>query len=349
AKAAEVAQADACFLLLRDEVSREDSLRLTVRAGFGEGAHQFLGAAYSVPDARTALLAGDGSSYRFDGGAHPFVPLDAHPVPDRFLGPGAIVPLAAGGRVLGVISVVREEGRQPLGDADVRMLSAFAGQAALAIEFSRAAADRQRLAVFEDRDRIARDLHDLIIQRLFAVGLGLQGVSVMSGRPEVADKLNTFVDDLDETIRDVRKTIFSLQEPVDRPSGLRGEVLRVVVGAADTLGFEPRLRLDGPLDAAVPDAIRPDLLAVLGEALTNVARHAQASSAEVGVSVDTEEGRVTLVVTDDGIGPGPDDTPGHGTVNMAARAHRYGGDCTLEHNGERGARLCWSVPLQLSD
>ncbi|EXG82498.1 GAF domain-containing sensor histidine kinase [Cryptosporangium arvum] len=347
AKAVEIGQADAGFLLLRGEGEPQDDPRLTVRAAFGDGAHHFLGASYTVPSARTALFAGDGSPFRFDGGgAHPFVPRDPAPVPDRFLGPGAIVPLAAGGRVFGVISVARVEGRATLSDADTRMLHAFAGQAALALEFSRAASDRQRLAVFEDRDRIARDLHDLIIQRLFAVGLGLQGVSTMAGRPEVTDKLNGFVDDLDDTIRDVRKTIFSLQEPVERPSGLRGEVLRVVSGSAETLGFEPRLHLVGPIDSAVPDAVRPDLLAVLGEALTNVARHARASSAEVELSVDVGSGRVTLVVTDDGVGPGADDTPGHGTVNMASRAHRYGGDCTFEPQAERGARLCWSVPLR---
>ncbi|GAA0222856.1 sensor histidine kinase [Cryptosporangium japonicum] len=345
AKAAEIAQVDAAFLLLRDG-GPDDDPRLVVRAAFGEGAHHFVGASYGVPSVRTELLAGDGSPYRFEGdGAHPFVPLDPDPVPDRFLGPGAIVPLSSGGQVLGVITVARHEGRPPLGEADVRMLHAFAGQAALALEFSRAATDRQRLAVFEDRDRIARDLHDLIIQRLFAVGLGLQGVSMMVGSPEVTDKLNAFVDDLDDTIRDVRKTIFSLQEPVDRPSGLRGEVLRIVSGSAETLGFEPRLRLDGPIDSAVPDEVRPDLLAVLGEALTNVARHARAASAEVELSVDTDAGRVTLVVTDDGVGPGADVTPGHGTVNMAARARRYGGDCTLEPHVQRGARLCWSVPL----
>lgn len=346
AKAAEIAQVDVSFLLLRDDDHAADDLRLTIRAGFGDGTAPFLGARYGVSSARTALLTGDGSPYRFDGGGgRPFVPLDPNPVPDRFLGPGALVPLAASGRVLGVIWVVRDEGRPPLDDADVRMLQAFAGQAALAVEFSRATADRQRLAVLEDRDRIARDLHDLIIQRLFAVGLGLQGVGAMVGRPEVADKLHAFVDDLDDTIRDVRKTIFSLQEPVDRPSGLRGEVLRIVTGSATALGFEPRLRLDGPLDAAVPDTVRPDLLAVLGEALTNVARHAQARSAEVEVGVDTTAGRITLVVTDDGIGPGPHHTPGHGTVNMATRAHRHGGECTLEPHNHHGTRLRWSVPL----
>ncbi|WP_345733038.1 GAF domain-containing sensor histidine kinase, partial [Cryptosporangium minutisporangium] len=349
AKAAEITQADAGFLLLRADGGPDGGPQLTVRAGYGDGTERFLGCRYGLDGARAALLTGDGASCRFDGGSQPFVALDHAPPPDRYLGPGALVPLSSGGRVVGVVSVVREEGRPALSDADVRMLQAFAGHAALAVEFSRAAADRQRLAVLEDRDRIARDLHDLIIQRLFAVGLGLQGVGAMVGRPEVADKLSAFVDDLDDTIRDVRKTIFSLQEPPDRPSGLRGEVLRVVNAATDTLGFEPRLRLDGPLDAAVPDAIRPDLLAVLGEALTNVARHARAGSADVEVGVDTAAGTVTLVVSDDGVGPSADDPTGHGTVNMATRARRLGGECRLEGGSERGARLVWSVPLRLAD
>ncbi|GAA0256893.1 sensor histidine kinase [Cryptosporangium japonicum] len=267
--------------------------------------------------------------------------------PDEFDGPAVLVPLVAGGHQLGSIVVLRAPGGNPFDDADVRMVQAFAGQAALAVEFGRATADRQRLAVFEDRDRIARDLHDLIIQRLFAVGLGLQGVTAMVGRPDVAEKLTAFVDDLDETIRDVRKTIFSLQEPAERPSGLRGEVLRIVTGAAGTLGFEPRLRLDGPIDAAVPDAVRPDLLAVLGEALTNVARHAGAGSAEVTVAVDPAARRVMLEVTDDGVGPGDAVPAGHGTVNMAARARRLGGVCTLEPAPGGGARLQWTVPFEV--
>ncbi|MFI5957324.1 GAF domain-containing protein [Cryptosporangium sp. NPDC051539] len=347
-KAAEIAQADAGFLLLGAQTAGADGARrrLTVRAACGDGSAPFVGLDYGLSD-ETELFTGGGAPYRFEGGRQPFVALETDPPADRYRGPGAVVSLAGGGRVFGLISVVREEGRPAMSDADVRMLQAFAGQAALAVEFSRATADRQRLAVLEDRDRIARDLHDLIIQRLFAVGLGLQGVSAMTGRPEVAEKLNAFVDDLDDTIRDVRRTIFSLQEPADHPSGLRGQILQIVIGATDTLGFEPRLRLDGPLDSAVPDAIRPDLLAVLGEALANVARHARADSADVDVNVDTTSRTVTLAVTDDGVGPSADDTPGHGTVNMAARARRLGGECRLERVGDRGARLTWSVPLDV--
>ncbi|SHM90521.1 GAF domain-containing protein [Cryptosporangium aurantiacum] len=339
AKATEIAHADGAFLLLRDDATGGDPDTFVVRAG----DPVFTGRRYRLREATAAALDTERVPYPFDAGSEPLSPAED---PSPFGGPGVLVPLVASGRMLGLVAVVRGVGGNPFGDADVRMVQSFAGHAALAVEFGRATADRQRLAVFEDRDRIARDLHDLIIQRLFAVGLGLQGVTAMVGRPDVADKLSAFVDDLDETIRDVRKTIFSLQEPTDRPSGLRGEILRVVTAAAETLGYEPRLRLDGPIDSAVPDAVRPDLLAVLGEALTNVARHARADSAEVLVAVDPGARQVTLVVTDDGIGPSPGDTPGHGTVNMVARARRLGGSCALESAPDHGARLTWSVPFE---
>ncbi|MFG1928843.1 GAF domain-containing protein [Cryptosporangium sp. NPDC048952] len=334
AKATQIAHADAALLLLRDDTSGD----FVVRGGAPELVHR----RYRLREPIAAALDDTHVPYVLDAGPDPFSPIDQ---PRPVDGPGVLVPLLASGRMLGLIVVTRAAGGKPFDDAGIRMVHSFAGQAALAVEFGRATADRQRLAVFEDRDRIARDLHDLIIQRLFAVGLGLQGVTAMVGRPDVADKITAFVDDLDETIRDVRKTIFSLQEPVDRPSGLRGEVLRIVTDAAATLGFEPRLRLDGPLDSAVPDGIRPDLLAVLGEALTNVARHARASSAEVTVAVEPDSRRVTLVITDDGIGPNPDDVPGHGAVNMAARARRLRGTCALDAAAGGGARLVWTAPF----
>ena len=348
AKAAEVARADAAFLLLRQDAPGNDADDvLTVCAAHGDDAQGFVGARYRLRKSAAAPLAAAGGPHPFTGDP-PFVPVDPNTPPTRFGGPGVVIPLLASDRSLGVISVVREGGKPPLSDADVRMVHAFAGHAALAVEFSRVTADQQRLAIFEDRDRIARDLHDLIIQRLFAVGLGLQGVTAMVERPDVAAKLTAFIDDLDATIRDVRNTIFSLQEPTDRPSGLRGEILRLVTDAAETLGFEPRLHLDGPLDAAIPDEIRPDLLAVLREALTNIARHAHANQAEVQVAVDAAARIITIVVTDDGGGPGRNETPGHGIANMTARALRWGGGCRLEPAATGGTRLAWSVPLARS-
>jgi len=185
----------------------------------------------------------------------------------------------------------------------------------------------------------------LIIQRLFSVGLGLQGVLSQITQPEVVLKLSAFVDDLDATIRDVRKTIFSLQEPDDRASGLRGEILRTVTAAATVLQFEPLLTMAGPVDSAVPDKLRPELLAVIGEALTNVARHAKATQAEVRVRVDVPARTVVVVIQDDGIGFGADDVPGYGTVNMAARARQVDGTFTMQRGELGGAQLTWSAPL----
>jgi signal transduction histidine kinase len=348
-KAAEIVEADAAFLLLRDT----DNSELIVSAVHGEGTEVFLGRSYRLIEALAGEVFIDGEPRVFIAGSEllepiPPGPSSAEPEPGprlTFGGPGVLVPLAAGGRVLGVLSVVRGPERLAFREADVRMVHTFAGQAALAVEFSRASADRQRLAIYEDRDRIARDLHDLIIQRLFATGLGLQAVIPRVHQADLALKLSSYVDDLDATIHDVRKTIFSLQEPEDRPSGLRGEILRAVTVAAQALEFEPLLTMRGPLDSAVPDGLRPDLLAVIGESLTNVVRHSRAKVAEVHVSVDLEARTLSLVVEDDGVGPGPDDVPGQGTVNMAARARRLGGSFSLRPKPEGGAELSWSVPL----
>jgi signal transduction histidine kinase len=258
--------------------------------------------------------------------------------------PVVLVPLVAHGTLVGVLGVVGESGAPPFPPEDVRVVTSFAGTAALAVEFARVAADRQRLAVLEDRTRIAENLHDLVIQRLFAVGLGLQALSARIDSDGPRNRLSTFIDDIDDTIRAIRQTIFSLQSQEDE-TGLRGEALRVVSEAASTLGFEPELTFEGPLDASVPEKTVPEVLAVLREALSNVARHARASAASVTLTADPAHWRLTLVVEDDGIGPSADDVPGSGTVTMAARARRLGGECRLERRSSGGARLWWWAGL----
>jgi signal transduction histidine kinase len=261
--------------------------------------------------------------------------------------PAVVVPLVAQGAVVGVLAVVGGEGGDVTTD-DRRMVRSFAGQAALAVEFARVTADRQRLAVLEDRTRIAEDLHDLVIQRLFAVGLGLQGLSMRVGSDAARERLSSFVDDLDGTIRAIRQTIFSLQEPETGATGLRGEALRVVSEAAAALGFEPELTFEGPLDSTVPTTSVPEVLATLREALSNVARHARASDAHVSLTADTARWRLTLVVEDDGVGPAGEGRPssgGLGTATMTARARRLGGACSLEPRDGGGTRLTWWADL----
>ena len=255
------------------------------------------------------------------------------------------VPLIVGDETLGVLVVAKFRDKSPFTDSDVQLAETFAGHAALAVEFSRAQVARQQLAVFEDRDRIARDLHDLVIQRLFATGLGLEGVSRLISDPGVGARVAGFAQDLDGTIREIRNSIFSLQAPAQAQGSLRAELLRVAVDARDTLGFEPRVGFDGPLDAAVPDAVRSDLIASLREALTNVARHAVATSSSVEVGVDGLGRRLSLVVRDDGIGPPAEPGRRSGLANLAARAARWGGNCVLAAAEGGGSRLEWTAEL----
>lgn len=263
------------------------------------------------------------------------------------LGSALFVPLTAGQRALGVLVIAKHRGHPPYSDEELRMVRSFAANAALGIEFARAQEDRQRLAVFEDRDRIARDLHDLVIQRLFAIGLGLQGMTRLMVRPEISERIGGFVDELDQTIREIRRSIFSLQEPPDGPVSLRGEMLRVLQDAAGALGFEPTMSLDGPLDSLVPDEMRPDALASLRESLSNVARHAEAGSANVNVVVDRDGQELRITVRDNGKGMMLPPSRRSGLANIAQRAERWTGRCEIDSAPGQGTTIVWAVPLRL--
>ena len=258
-----------------------------------------------------------------------------------------LVPMKVAEHLVGVLILAREL-RLPFGEVERRMAQTFAEQAALALEFARAQEDRQRLAVYQDRDRIARDLHDLVIQRLFATGMGIQGLTRRVSDPLVSDRLQGFVSDLDTTIRDVRRTIFSLQDVPDAPEpvGLRSLLLRTAQEAEGPLGFAPTVSFDGPLDTAVPDPMRADLLATLREALSNVSRHAHANSVRVLVVVDTGGDHVVLTVTDDGRGFDPSEVTSSGLNNMRERAARWTGDCVVAGGAAGGTEVRWQVPLR---
>jgi signal transduction histidine kinase len=253
------------------------------------------------------------------------------------------VPLIVGEEKLGVLLVAKFRDKTPFSASDVQLAETFAGHAALAVEFARAQQDRQRLAVFEDRDRIARDLHDLVIQRLFAIGLGLEGLSRLTGEPAVAERVSGFAHEIDRTIREIRNSIFSLQEPAEAQGSLRSELLRVALDAG--CASEPRVGFDGPLDSAVPDSVRTDLIATLREALSNVVRHAAATAVSVDVSVDRDGRSLSLTVVDDGVGMPAE--PGHrsGVANLAERAARWNGTFTVAARTEVGTRLDWLVEL----
>ena len=211
---------------------------------------------------------------------------------------------------------------------------------ALALERAQAQEEREQLVVLEDRERIARDLHDVVIQRLFATGMELQSAVPHTTRPEVVRRINNAVDALDETIRDIRRSIFELRTPLG--ASLRADLLDAVQAAAGTLGFRPVLETSGPVDSAVPDDVVPEILAVLREALANVARHAEASS--VRISVRAADGQIAVRVEDDGIGADPAHARG-GLVNLRDRAADLGGTFHVRPGDHGGTVVDWRVPL----
>lgn len=240
------------------------------------------------------------------------------------------------------VLVVELDPRQERGmlGTDLDMLASFGDQASLALDRARALADREQLAIVSDRDRIARDLHDLVIQRLFATGLQLQGVRGQVVSPVVADRIDSTVADLDTTIRDIRSTIFALQQR--GTSSLRAQVTGLALEYERVLGFAPAVRAAGPVDTSVPDEIGDHLLAALREALSNAARHAQAHHVTVEVACDA--GHVSLEVTDDGIGIRPGGRES-GLHNLRTRAADLGGELQLVQAQPRGTTLRLTVPV----
>ncbi|GAB3659720.1 two-component system sensor histidine kinase [Nocardioides korecus] len=225
-------------------------------------------------------------------------------------------------------------------ELDPALPAGFAEQAALSIQLARSRAQAQQLAVLKDRDRIGRDLHDLVIQRLFAVGLSLQGAARLSESPALTRRVEQAVDDLDATIKDIRRTIFELGT-AEEAADLQSVVTRLVERAAHSLGARPRLLLSGPIRTRVPPDLAAEVVAVLTEALSNLVRHARADRLEVSVSV--EDGLVVEVV-DNGVGL-PEHVVESGLSNLRERALRHGGTLTLSVPPGGGTCLRWAVPL----
>ncbi len=324
----------------------EDAEQLVVEVADGPGVQNLIGRAVQTETAAFGEVLRSGQPQLIDetaveSGAEAEVLISSNG-----RGPAALIPLTAGGHVLGVLSVARPKGATAFDADEVALLTTFAVHAALTLEYRRAQHDRELLAVYEDRDRIARDLHDLVVQRLFAVGLGLQGASRMIAHAGTAERIAGFVRDLDDTITEVRRTIFALQQHTLPSISLRTEVLLEVTEARSSLSFEPYVLFDGPLDAMAADAVRIDIIAALREALSNLAQHAQASSAEVLVQADPRDGYLRLQVTDDGVGIG-DDVDRHGGLdNLRERATRHGGELAVTRQDGGGTKLVWRVPAR---
>ncbi len=318
-----------------------DRQQLVIQHAAGAGAPEAMGLVLPVSasvsgevltSGEAVVLADFGHDERVAGAAREHMPL----------GPAIILPLGGPGDVRGVFTVGRDTGATPLAHEAVEMVQTFAAQAGIALELAEHRQDAERLAIFQDRDRIARDLHDLVIQRLYATGMSLQGAVPLLTRPEAATRVSSAVDALDETIREIRSAIFSLQSRGDAsPPGLRAQVLGVVDEMTAALGFAPSLRLVGPLDEAVPAGAGGHLLSALREALSNAARHAAAGRVDVTVEVGDE---LILRVRDDGTGMGQS-TRRSGLANMAERAADLGGKLLIGPADGGGTQLDWRVPV----
>ena len=265
-----------------------------------------------------------------------------HPPMTSFLG----VPIRVRDQVFGNLYLCDKADGDVFSDIDEEMTVALAAAAGVAIENARLHARVADLALFEDRERIARELHDNVIQRLFATGLGLQASIRLAGDTELGRRVRQAVDDLDDTIRELRSAIFELHTARLPGRSVRQEVLDVCAQAERVLGFDPVVRFDGPIDNAIDDTLADHVFAVLREALSNVARHAEATS--VTVDIVTREGLLSVVVIDNGIAGYQPVTGGRGIDNMRARASRLGGTMSIEPRDSGGTSLRWEVCLTQS-
>jgi signal transduction histidine kinase len=249
------------------------------------------------------------------------------------------IPLWAGELLQGLVVLAWPQ--EPAnGATDMFQATTFGERVALAMAVADSQADREHIAVLEDRDRIARDLHDLVIQRLFAVGLSVQGAARDAVKPLVSQRLERVVDDLDETIKDIRRTIYQLHASPGQ-SGLRSELDEVIEQAEDALGFAPSMRTDGPL-SAIPDEVGADLVAVLRESLANAAKHAGATAVAVEVRVGSA---LEALVTDNGRGLPARLGRESGLANLRSRAEAHGGTLSVTPGPAGGTEIVWTVPL----
>ncbi|MFY0407410.1 GAF domain-containing protein [Solicola sp. PLA-1-18] len=260
----------------------------------------------------------------------------------RLFGAGMALPLVAGRTAGGALSVLRRAGAPAFVDRDLELVGSFAGQAALALERADAQRRLGAMQLLEDRDRIARDLHDHVIQRLFASGLALQGLAAATDARDRAARVSRLIEDLDQTIGQIRTSIFALRGDDGPVARLRTRVLHVLRDVAPVTGSTPSARFEGAVDATIVDDLADDVLAVVREAATNAGRHAQASHVQVLVAVDATHVRV--VVEDDGVGLGATERRS-GLANLQARAHVRGGRFSLGDATPAGTRLTWTAPI----
>jgi len=333
-RARALVEADAAWVVVP-----RDGAQLAVAAADGNGAEVLLGAEVSATHSLSSRVMREG---------RPLVVADMARDPAVIagvrhlgLGPGLYLPMAADSGAMGTLVVARGAGCPTFEPAETQVLEVFSAAAAIVLSLGQARAELETLRLVSEHERIARDLHDTVIQRLFALGMSLQALQGLTEgivRERVAEAVVT----IDDVIREIRETIFDLAQPEAGAAGIRRRVREVVGEAAQQLGFAPRVAFRGPVEAAIDDRLLPDIVSVVREALSNVGRHARASAAEV--VLDARNGSIVLSVADNGVGFGGGPSAGHGLANLEARATKLGGELRLTRRHPSGTLLQWRVP-----
>ena len=338
-RVAELADADVVTIVLPKDG------RLQVAVAVGLEADRLTGSTYPIENTLSEMVLESGQ---------PTVVEDASDVDENartlvlsqivVVGPVMVLPLAGAEGVTGVLMVGRSRGRHTFGAADVDMATTFAYHASVALELADGRRDAQRMELFEDRARIARDLHDHVIQQLFASGMTLQGAAVAAGDSPAVELIERVVDNIDDAIKQIRTSIFQLRPHTMLGTGLRAGVLDVVAEVTPSLGHDPHVHFSGPVDAVSSEDLASEVAAVVRESLTNIAKHAEADRAEVAVSVTGKT--LTVTVEDNGVGIGPA-TRRSGLDNLRQRAESRAGTFQAAAGEDgTGTRLTWQVQLR---
>jgi signal transduction histidine kinase len=264
---------------------------------------------------------------------------EGHPPMTSFLG----VQIRVHDSLYGNLYLTDKIGWSEFTNDDEALIGALALTAGIAIENARLHKLVQEVAIYEERDRLARDLHDTVIQRLFAIGLSLQSLSGGPPGPHQAERLNTIIGDVDDTIRQVRTTIFELGTD-GSGRGLREQVLSLLRDLKPVVGFEVHTTFDGPVDSTVSDVMGEHLLAVVREAITNIGRHARATTASVHLSVEGGQCRLEVVADGCGMSGSGSSQGGLGLGNLRRRAEKLHGRFDVESPPTGGTVLIWQVP-----
>ncbi|ORI20263.1 histidine kinase [Rhodococcus sp. 1168] len=336
-KALHLLTADLAFIAVPEGVDADPALvtRLVVSVSEGHCAEELLGSTIPIEGSSSGAAFRRRAAFRKEDFDDESIEMDQE------FGPALISPLRVTGGVSGVLVVLRREGAGSFSDAELELVASFADQAALAMQMADNARRVHELDVLSDRDRIARDLHDHVIQRIFAVGLSLQSTLQRTESDDIRQRLTRTIDDLQDTVQDIRSTIFDLQSSSHSATRLHQRIDDAVLELTEHVPIRAVVRMSGPL-SVIENSLADHAVAVVREAVSNVVQHAAADTVTVTIRVGDD---LRIEVSDNGIGM-PDDATTSGLANLRARALECGGEMTVGTPASGvGACIVWAAPL----